>query len=101
MKKAPLIWSDPDSHRRQIAEITNQLVDGKSNATGSVTLNTGTTTTAVTNERCSTESVVLLMPTNNNAGSASTYVTTSNGSFTINHSNSGNARTFRYVIFTP
>ena len=48
---------------REISEVVNNLLDGKSNNTGEITLNTGgATTTTIYNERIGYSSVVLLVP---------------------------------------
>ena len=48
---------------REISEVVNNLLDGKSNNTGVITLNTGgATTTTIYNERIGYSSVVLLIP---------------------------------------
>ena len=49
---------------REISEVVNNLIDGKSNNTGIVTLGTGgATTTTIYNERIGYNSVILLSPT--------------------------------------
>lgn len=101
MNKTPLVWNDAEGHRRRLAETINQLVDGKTNATGSVTLTNSTTTTTVTNERCAADSVVLLMPKSADAAAEAWHVAPANGSFVITHSNDTTTRAFGYVIFTP
>jgi len=46
---------------REISEVVNNLLDGKSNNTGTITLNTGgATTTTIYNERIGYDSVILL-----------------------------------------
>lgn len=68
-RKLPWTGGDP----RSVAEIVNNLVEGKSNNTGTVTLNTGNaTTTTIYNERIGYNSVILLMPTSANAVLSST-----------------------------
>jgi len=68
-RKLPWTGGDP----RSVAEIVNNLVEGKSNNTGTITLNTGNaTTTTIYNERIGYNSVILLMPTSANAVLSST-----------------------------
>jgi len=56
-----LPWTGGDA--RSVAEIVNNLVEGKSNNTGEFTLATsGATTTTIYNERIGYESVILLEP---------------------------------------
>lgn len=58
-RKLPWKGGDP----RQVAEVVNNLVEGKSNNTGTVTLDTGwATTTTLFDERIGNNSVILLMP---------------------------------------
>lgn len=85
-------------------------MDGKSNATGSVTLTASATTTSVTDYRVGPESVILLMPTTTNAAleasghlqidTAACFVSSrSKNTFTITHSNDPSTnRTFGYAI---
>ncbi len=95
-RKLPVAVSTP----RQTAEAVNQLLDGKINAVGTVTLNTSTTTTSVSDRRCGAESVIVLMPTTANAAAESLYVNArSKQQFTITHANNSQAdRTYAYAI---
>lgn len=55
---------------REISEVVNNLVDGKSNNVGYVTLNTGwATTTTINNERIGFNSIILLSPSTDAAES--------------------------------
>lgn len=55
----PVFGADP----RAMADIVNGIMDGKTNNTGLVTLNTGfATTTTITNERISRDSLIILVP---------------------------------------
>lgn len=50
--------------QRAVAEIVNNIMDGKTNNTGSITLATGgASTTTITDARIGVDSVILLMPT--------------------------------------
>jgi len=58
-RKLPFQGGDP----RLVAEVVNNLVEGKSNNTGEITLNSGgATTTTLFNERIGFESIILLAP---------------------------------------
>lgn len=60
-----------DSNPREIAEVVNNLVEGKSNNTGTITLATGNaTTTTLYDERIGGNSVILLMPFSASAANA-------------------------------
>lgn len=57
---------------REISEVVNNLMDGKSNNTGKITLNTGwASTTTIYDERIGYDSVILLMPSSDAAESDS------------------------------
>lgn len=93
----------PFSDERDVATVVNNILSGKQNNTGSVTLAIATTTTAVTDYIVGPESVILLMPTNA-AGAAELaaggmYVSArAKNTFTITHANAGTTRTFDYVV---
>jgi hypothetical protein len=65
-RKLPWTGGDP----RSVAEIVNNLVEGKSNNTGTITLATGNaTTTTIYDERIGYNSIILLTPISTAAGS--------------------------------
>jgi hypothetical protein len=80
-----------------------QLMEGRSNATGSVTLTPSATTTTVTAPTCAAGSAIFLFPKTANAAGAiaTTYVLAGNvsaGQFIVTHANAGSAdRTFWWV----
>ena len=63
---------------RPLARQANDMLDGKTNNTGAVTLTASTTTTTVNNERVGPDSAILLSPLTANAATAiaTTYVST-------------------------
>lgn len=64
-RKLPMLGGEP----RVVAEVVNNLIEGKSNNTGEVTLDTGwATTTTIYNERIGYNSIILLTPFSANAG---------------------------------
>jgi hypothetical protein len=81
-----------------------QLANGRSNATGLVTLAAGATTTTVSNINCAAGSTVQLTPTTVDAAAAlaTTYVpaaTVTKQQFIIQHANNAQTdRTFFYVV---
>lgn len=89
---------------REIALVVNSILDGKINATGSVTLTASAASTAVTEDRAGDDSVILFMPTTANAASeqaAGGMYVSSRGkqTFTITHANNSQSdRTFEYVV---
>ena len=77
---------------RQVAEVVNRVLDGGLNSTGSVTLQTSSATTVVSDVRVGENSVITFMPKDTNAAAELTalYVSArTNGTFTITHNNSG------------
>lgn len=95
--------SPTETRPHKIVTAIRQLAEGRSNATGVVTLTASAASTVVTAVNCSVGSTVLLQPTTANAaaeiGAGTGYVgTVANGSFTITHANNSQAdRTFRWV----
>ena len=65
-RKLPQIGGTP----REVSEVVNNTLEGKTNNTGEITLNTGwATTTTIYNERIGYNSIILLTPTSVAAGS--------------------------------
>jgi len=88
---------------REISEVVNNMMNGKTNNTGTVTLAVASaTTTTINDERIGYNTVILLMPTTANAASALTNVYVSaraKGSATLTHSANTNAdKTYSYII---
>jgi hypothetical protein len=88
---------------REISEVVNNLVNGKSNNTGTVTLAVASaTTTTLYDERIGYDSVIVFMPTTANAASAMTnlYVSAkTQGSATLTHSaNTAADKTYGYIV---
>lgn len=87
-----------------IVQTIIQIVNGRHNATGEVTLRTGQATTVVSHPNCSIDSVPLLTPLTAVAaaevGNGTMYISAiANGAFTITHANSATAnRKFRYSV---
>jgi hypothetical protein len=93
-----------ESDLKKIVLAIQQIAAGRSNATGTVTLATGSATTTVTTSNCAAGSTPILTPATANAatelGNGTIYVSAvANGSFTITHANSATTgRTFLYAI---
>src|SRR5262245_30443504 len=92
----------------RIVMAVRQLMEGRSNAVGTVTLQAGATSTTVAAPTCGPSSAIFLFPQTANAAAAlaTTYVAPSStpplnpapGSFVITHANNAQAdRTFWYV----
>ena len=86
---------------KSITKTINNILNGKINSISSLTLTANTTSTTITDLRCTASSVVTLMPTTSNAASAlaTTYITVTKQSFTITHANTSTTdRTFHYSV---
>ena len=86
----------------KIVMAVRQLTEGRSNASGVVTLVAGTSVTAVAAPNCAAGSAILLFPATANAAAAlaTTYVRAvdvSKGQFVISHA--ANAQTDRTFFF--
>lgn len=87
-----------------IVQTIIQLVNGRHNATGSVTLAINTTTTVVVHPNCGEGSIPTLTPATAHAaaeiGNGTCYVSAVvQGQFTITHANNAQAdRTFYYSV---
>lgn len=90
-----------DRERTRLVTAVLQLIRGRSNAVGSVTLTAGATSTTVDFVNCSQDSQVFLSPRTANAAAAlaTTYISSvGNKSFTIAHANAASTdRTFGFV----
>jgi len=98
----PLSNPDTKAHARQCAITINNVMDGKINSTGQITLTASATTTTLTDARIGANSVLLFMPQTANARTAlnGLYITNrGNGSCTVNHPSSANTdQDLSYVI---
>ena len=89
---------------RETSQVVNNLLDGKSNNTGTFTCSASAATTAVTDFRAGKSSIILLMPQTANAaaevGNGTIHVSTrAKQSFTVTHANNSQTdRTFGYVV---
>lgn len=98
----PLSMPDQAQHLRLISNVVNNTMDGKINATGSITLTASATSTTLTDARIGANSIILFMPTtaNGNTAKANLYVSArADGSATLTHASSTNTdQTFGYVV---
>ena len=89
----------PFSDARETSEIVNNILQGKLNATATVTLTNSATTTTVTDYRVSGDSVILFMPTTSDAATENLWVSArSKNSFTITHASASTTRTYAYAV---
>jgi len=93
-----------EKDQQKVILAIQQLAAGRSNATGTMTLAAGATSTTVTDNNCASGSVVIPIPTTANAaaelGNGTMYQSsTANKSFTFTHANNAQIdRTFKYAI---
>lgn len=94
--------NDHDAWLAKIASVLNNILAGKLNNNGTVTLTANAATTTFTDSRIGANSVICLMPTTANAAAAiattyfSAFVT---GACTINHANDAQVdKTFSFTI---
>jgi len=91
------------ANERTIIDAIRQLIQGRNNATGSLTLTASVTTTTVTKATLNSGGVPILVPRTSNAAAeqaaGTMYVSaTAGGSFTLTHANNAQTdRTFDYV----
>ena len=91
-----------DKNLQRVSYAIKQIAQGRSNATGTVTLTANAATTTVTNVNCSSESGVWFTAKTANAaaeiGNGTMYLSAvANGSFTVTHAN--NAQTDRIFYY--
>ena len=97
--KVPTFTDNQDEQNRLTANAINNILDGKINSTGEITLTNSSTTTILTDARIGGNSVILLMPITNNAANAHIHFTDiGNGTATMNHGSGSSTRTFKYVV---
>ena len=93
---------DEGRHRRSLAAVLNNVLSGKMNNTGSLTITANAASTTLTDSRIGANSVILLMPTTANAAAALTNIyfnTFLKGSCVANHANNAQVdRIFRYAV---
>lgn len=89
---------------RNIVRVINNIMRGKTNNTGEVTLTAASATTIVEDVNVGGSSLIIFMPTTANAaielGNSTMYVSsTGKQTFTITHDNNAQTdRTFRYAV---
>lgn len=85
---------------REISNVVNNILNGKINSTGNITLTNSSATTTLSDARIGSGSIILFMPTTSDASSATIYVTArQKGQATLNHANASTTRSFGYIVF--
>ena len=86
---------------REISEVVNNLVDGKSNNIGYFSTTAQTTSTIIYNERIGFDSAIIFTPMDDKAASemAKLYVgTRSKGQAVIEHDSNAHVCNFMYIV---
>jgi len=100
----PSQWYDDKDFLRKVSLSVNNILRGKTNNTGSVTLTESSATTTFTDIRIGINSVIVLQPTTANAsaeiGAGTIYFDDpGKGTIVINHANNAQTdRIFRFAI---
>lgn len=93
---------DEAAHRRDLADVLNNVLQGKLNNTGTLTLTAGAASTTISDPRIGANSVVLMMAKTSNAAAAlaTTYFDTfADGSCVVHHANNAQTdRNFTYAV---
>lgn len=86
----------------QVEVTVNELLKGRANNVGEVTLTASVTTTTITDTRIKSQMKIFITPSTANAAAALTNVyvsTVADGSFTLTHSSTATTdRTFDYIF---
>lgn len=88
-------------NEREVAEVVNNLVEGKSNNTGSFVTTTSATSSTLYDERIGYNSVILFMPMDHNSSQELKDVyfdTFAQGSCLVHYGSHATARNYRYII---
>ena len=98
-QKVPAYYPDVEEHRRLLANSLNNVIEGKINSTGSITLEDSVTTTDLEDDRIGIDSVILLMPTTSDAAAENIHFSAQDkGTVTLNHTSNTTSRIFKYVV---
>jgi hypothetical protein len=86
---------------REISEVVNNIMDGKTNNTGYFSTTTSSTTTILYNERIGFDSAIIFTPMNDKGASemAKLWVgTRSKGQAIINHDSNAHVCEYMYIV---
>lgn len=93
---------DEARHRRQIAIVLNNVLQGRTNNTGTLTITANVATTTLNDSRIGPNSAIVLMPTTANAAAALTniyFTGFGDSTCTVNHANNAQTdRVFNYAV---
>lgn len=86
---------------REISEVVNNLIEGKSNNTGDFVTTALATSSTLYNERIGFDSVILFMPVNHDSAAELVDIYFDNftqGSCVVHYGNHAAVRTYKYII---
>lgn len=95
------ILNPAGANPREISEVVNNTMNGKTNNTGDFTTTNNVSTTILYDERIGLNSVILFTPTSSGGATemAHLYVQTLNkGSAVIHHRSGNHAASFKYIV---
>ena len=98
----PVSMPDNTQHLRLVSTTLNNVMDGKLNSTGTITLTASATSTTLTDARIGGDSVIVFMPITANGKTAEDDLFVSaraNGSATLTNASTGNeAQNFANIV---
>jgi|TARA_A100000171_G_scaffold35297_1_gene33845 hypothetical protein len=98
----PLSMPDNSQHLRLVSTTLNNVMDGKLNSTGDITLNANATSTTLSDARIGGDSVIVFMPITANGKTAENNLFVSarqSGQATLTHASSSNTdQNFAYIV---
>ncbi len=99
-KGSGLYLNPGETNIPKIVQAVRQVMEGRSNAVGSFSIASNTTSTTVTAVTCAPTSVVLSSPVDSNAAAdyGLIYFVASTGAFIAHHSSNGLSRSHLFAI---
>lgn len=92
--------SDEDFFRDTVS-VVNNMLKGRTNNTGTMSVSSGTTSTTVNSSIIGQNSLVTIMAVDSDSADKASFFLSGRipgTSFTFTHNNSGNARSYKYTI---
>ena len=98
----PEIDDDRTRFQRRQVELNRQLIEGRVGFTRSVTLDTSSTTTTLTDARIGIDAFIAFTPTNEAARAEGIPAVTAKGedTATLTHVSAGTTRTYDYIVLS-
>lgn len=85
---------------QEVRKVVNNIINGKTNNTGTFTVSSGTTTTVVSDIKATANSVIMWCALDATSADTSTFYVSNRdtGTFTITHNSVGSDREYAYAI---